>query len=80
MIAHPIKIPENMDEDIRKYMKELGYASFSEFARDAIREKLYGRELRPEFEEKIKEGLEDLKEGRVKSHEDIRSKFLGSTE
>ncbi len=80
MKAHPIKIPDNMDEDIKRYMKELGYASFSEFARDAIREKLYGRELKPKFEEKMEEGLEDLKKGRVKSHDEIRSKFSGSKE
>jgi len=80
MKAHPVKIPEKMEEDLQKYMKELGYASFSEFARDAIRDKLYKKELTPEFEEKIKEGLEDIKEGNVYSHEEVKEKFSRSSE
>ncbi|MFW6048461.1 MAG: ribbon-helix-helix domain-containing protein [Candidatus Natronoplasma sp.] len=80
MKAHPVKIPEQMEEDLQKYMEELGYASFSEFARDAIRDKLYGRELTPEFKEKLKEGLKDIEEGNVYSHEEVKEKFSGSSE
>jgi len=80
MKAHPVKIPEQMEEDLQKYMEKLGYASFSEFARDAIRDKIYKKELTHEFEEKIKEGLEDIKEGNVHSHEEVKEKFSGSSE
>ncbi|GEM_PF-6156778 len=80
MKAHPVKIPDKMEEDLQKYMKELGYASFSEFARDAIRDKLYKKEIKPEFEKKIKEGLEDVEEGNVHSHEEVKEKFSGSSE
>jgi len=75
MKAHPVKIPDKMEEDLQKYMEELGYASFSEFARDAIRDKLYKKELTLEFEEKIKEGLEDIKKSNIHSHEEVKKKF-----
>lgn len=77
MRSRPVKIPEEMDEDIQRYMKMLGYASFSEFARTAIREKIYGVEISREFEKKIEKGLEDLKEGRTISHEEVKSKIGG---
>ena len=80
MKAHPVKIPDKMEKDLQEYMEELGYASFSEFARDAIRDKLYGRELTPKFEEKLKEGLKDIEEGNVYSHEEVKEKFTGSSE
>ena len=73
MKSRPVKIPEEMNEDIEEYMESLGYASFSEFARDAIRDKIYRRELRPEFKKKIEQGLEDLRKGRVLSHEELKS-------
>jgi len=73
MKNRPVKIPEEMDEDIEEYMERLGYASFSEFARDAIRDKIYRREVRSEFEEKIERGLEDLRKGRTLSHEELKS-------
>lgn len=79
MKSRPVKIPDEMDEDIEEYMERLGYASFSEFARDAIRDKIYRREMRPEFKEKIERGLEDLREGRVLSHEELKSD-LGADE
>ncbi len=65
MNTYQIKISDKIEKDIQDYMKNLEYASFSEFVRDAIRDKLYGEELTPEFKEKIKEGLEDIKEGKV---------------
>lgn len=79
MKTHTVKIPQKLEKDIQEYMEKLGYASFSEFARDAIRDKLYGRELTPEFEEKFKEGLKDIEEGNVRSHEEVKKKFLESS-
>lgn len=80
MNAHPVKIPDKMEKDIQEYMEELGYASFSEFARDAIRDKLYGREFTPEFEEEFMEGLKDIEKGNVYSHEEVKEKFTRSSE
>ncbi len=34
----------------------------------------------PEFEEKIKESLKDIEEGKVYSHEEVREKFLEQPE
>lgn len=72
-----MKIPEEMDKDIEEYMEKLGYASFSEFARAAIREKVYWGEISPKFEEKIERGLKDLKKGRIMSHEEMKSEIGG---
>ena len=36
-------------------------------------------ELTPEFEEKIKEGLEDIEKGDLNPHEDVKEKFSGSS-
>lgn len=52
-----MKIPEKMDEDMEKYMKRLGYANFSEFARTSIKEKPYGPES-PKSAEKDLDKLE----------------------
>lgn len=72
-----MKIPDELDEDIEEYMKKLGYASFSEFARAAIREKVYRREISPKFEKKIERGLKDLENGRTLSHEEMKSEVGG---
>lgn len=78
----PVKISDKMEGDIEEFMDEWGYASFSEFARDAIRDKLYKKseekEISTEFKEKIKKGLEDLEKGRTKDHEKIKEKYGSS--
>lgn len=81
MNSKNVKIPNEMDNDIKAYMKKNGYATFSEFAREALRDKVYKKEVfKDEFIERLEESLKDFKEGRTNSYspEEFKEKFSSS--
>lgn len=38
------------------------------------------KEIKKEFDRKIEEGLEDMREGRINSHDEIKKKYLKTIE
>lgn len=71
-----------MYKDAKRYMKDRGYASISEFVRNALRAKIYPEltenGFTPEFEEQVlKSAAQPLENDTVlETKEDIRNYFL----
>jgi len=71
-----VRIERELSEQIGIEIDLLTEGSLSPY----IRDKIYKRKLTAEFEEKLKEGLEDIEKGNAYTHEEIKGKFLEPSE
>jgi len=69
-----VRIERELSEQIGIEIDLLTEESLSPY----IKDKLCKKELTPEFEEKIKEGLEDIEEDNINSHQGVKEKFVES--
>ncbi len=53
-IFYNFRISNELDKEIKKYLKSQKYFTISEFIREAIREKIFGRTRKEEIENKTK--------------------------
>ena len=51
---YTIRVSDDLDKEIKKYLKQQKYLTTSEFIRESIREKIFGRTRNEEIENKSK--------------------------
>jgi len=70
-----ITIDEKFEKDIQNHIQQYNYSNFSEFVKEAIREKLYGKTHSEEIINKFLEEVESEKEFKFSEEKDIYSKL-----
>lgn len=68
MATLSIKLPDDQKEEIKSIADRKNYNSVSEYAREALRDKVEeGLELRPELVEELKERIRKHEEGETET-------------
>ncbi len=70
-----IILPKNLSKDIKKHVNEFNYVSSSEFIREAIREKLYGKNIREQISNRFMEEIEKEKSYIFEEKKDLHERL-----